>query len=413
MAVNSGLIFSKYIFKVFINNLKYYKARIFTIIAILSMLFFLLGVVLKMHSLLIDQASRSNIGHIQLYNDGYTSIDSFSSKIENYKRVLYVLSMDAFLEDKVLDYSPQIKFTGIITNSITNKTAVISGLGISPSSSIKIGSYDITTLGSDLSEYDDQGIMVDDEVFKYLNLSYHSPVSIAIIDSAGELKFSPLVIRGRFKSELNLPNYNVIKIPLRTVMNLFGSDSVNHINILLKNAYDTNLVVNRINELSDKYSLGIKAFDYSKYSYHNDGKLNDLNLTCYFLCYFVMVILLIGATKIFFELYKKIIHDIDNLGVVDFFYFRLLIALVLLSFFMTILFSSSSMLLGGALLFLLKKTMLTKLFDFNSEGEMFSYLFDYDVFYIIPIFLMLGFLVIILILSIKYYMNYIFGVGYD
>lgn len=226
--------------------------------------------IFKIQSLLIEQASRSNVGHIQIYNKNYFSSSLFDRdkfKIENYKEVIHALSMDEFLENKVSDYSAQIEFTGVITNPIANKSIVFFGLGIQPESSIKIGSYDITTLGSDLSELDDKGIVVDDDIFKYLNLNYQSSVSMAIIDSTGELKYFSYRIRGKFKTELKLKNRNVIKVPLREVIKIFKNDNVNYINILLRKADDINLVVNKINKIAETNNLNVESIDYLRHPY--------------------------------------------------------------------------------------------------------------------------------------------------
>ncbi|MBW5407763.1 hypothetical protein ACISK3_12765 [Morganella morganii] len=392
------------------------KKIFFILMVIIALLFSSLGVTSKIYSLLIDQVSRANFGHIQIYNKNYFSADQFDRgefKIENYKEVIHALSMDKFLEDKVSDYSAQVEFTGIITNPAANKSIIFWGLGIQPESSIKIGSYDITTSGSDLSELDDNGIIVDDAIFQYLNLRYQSSVSIAIIDSTGKLRYFPYEVRGTFKTELKSTIHNLIKIPLRTVIDIFKSDSVNHINILLKNTSDINVVVKRINKISEEKNLNIKSINYFKYLRLQSGDINKISVAYYFLCFLIVVFSLIFLRKIYHKIFYKIKKDIKRLNVVHFSYGKLFFGLIVLSGFIIFSLSLSSIVLGFLFLCILQSGKVTDFFYINSECKGFFYIMDYDLFFTIPILLMLSSIMILLIFFIKNIRCFNFGVYHD
>lgn len=416
MILNGCYVYTKYLFKVSISIVILNKRRFFILMVIISLLFSSLGVTSKIYLLLIDQASRSNIGHVQIYNSNYFSSDPFDRsefKIENYKEVIHALSVNQFLEDKVSDYSAQIEFTGIITNPVNNKSVIFSGLGIQPESSIKIGSYDITTLGSELSELDDNGIIIDDSIFQYLNLRYQSAVSMAIIDSTDKLRYFPYKVRGEFRTELKSTNYDVIKIPLRSVIKMFKGDSVNHINVLLKKVSDINMVVKKINKISEENNLNIKAIDYFEHPYFRDENIKRIKLAYYFLYFLIVIFSLAFLGEIYSEMYDKIKRDINYLNVVHFSYGKLFVGLMVFSSFIIFSLSLSSIALGFLFLCVLQSEKLTDIFSFYSEYEGFFYISDYNLFFTIPILLMISSIIILFILFIKHIRNFNPGVYHD
>ncbi|EKT62332.1 hypothetical protein [Providencia burhodogranariea] len=269
----------KYILSRFLISLRNGKNKIIFISLLCAIMLVCDGVSNHIFNLLQEQVVRSNMGHVMISKK--ESVDNAIDSplyILNRHEIMAIMKNDLYLKDKIDFVSEQLLFSGIIVNCSNQRAINFSGMGISPESSIRIGAFDLTVSGSELSNVDIKGITLDKKLADSIKVAYGDIVKLVFINDKYEKIEFITHIRGVFISEMKGNEYGTIKIPFEMVKKFFGANVVSKINIILKDSKDINSVISNIKNRDE-----FKSFDYKLDSWIESN--SDIKSTIYFLYY--------------------------------------------------------------------------------------------------------------------------------
>lgn len=257
-------------------------------------------------NLLQEQVVRSNMGHVMISkNEPVENVIDSPLYIINRHEIMAIMRDDLYLKDKIDFISEQLLFSGIVVNCSNQRAINFSGMGISPESSIKIGAFDLTVSGSELSNIDIKGITLDKKLADSIKVAYGDIVKLIFINDRYEKIEFITHVRGVFISEMKGNEYGTIKIPFEMVNNFFGANVVSKINIILKNNEDINSVIANIKNRDE-----IKNFDFKVDSWVDSN--NDIKSIIYFLYYNLFFLKVIFAIFSFFLINRIISNSVDS-----------------------------------------------------------------------------------------------------
>lgn len=263
--------------------------------------------------LLQEQSARANMGHITIYKQGYKDTDIYkkiNSNIENSKKIISILESDLELKNNIDIYSPQREFAGLIMNMSNHRTAHFSGLGIEPSASIKIGAFDITKIGSELSNLANDEITIDSRLAELTDIHYGDRVKLIVTNYNQEKIEFFVSVRGIFHSELKNTDYGLVKIPLETINTIFNDHNISMINILLKNESRIKDVISKIESANKEYRLNLVALSGLARQENIKNKYDYFYFSLSFLNIFIVIVSFFIFNKVIENSIRNSIKDI-------------------------------------------------------------------------------------------------------
>lgn len=200
----------------------------------------------------------SQIGHLQVYRQGYS---------ENGKKQPF----EYFLEqpDEVAEYlaslptvknaMKRINFSGLANNGRADLN--IFGEGIEANKENELGSAMRIIAGRALTDDDEYGILIGKGVAANLNLQPGSYVSLMVSTEYGALNSIEFEVVGVFKSFAADYDNAAVRIPLYAAQELIDSDIVHAVVAELYQTRDTTSVVAQMKEKFGNSGYEIKAWD--------------------------------------------------------------------------------------------------------------------------------------------------------
>ncbi|EPT4801690.1 ABC transporter permease, partial [Escherichia coli] len=93
--------------------------------------------------ILKEQTIRTNIGHVQIYNQHYFETSNKNkSLIADYAALKKAILSDPTLATDISTLSGQLEFTGVISHYESETSSYFSALGVEPLPALKLGSFD-------------------------------------------------------------------------------------------------------------------------------------------------------------------------------------------------------------------------------------------------------------------------------
>lgn len=238
------------------------------------------GFVQHSFSALREQTIRTNLGHLQLYREGYLAsgaTNPLQYGIEGYPQIRSLLQDDPVLAPMLKTVTGQIEFSGIASHYDADTSTFISAVGIEPASSLTLGALDRVVLGSDLSRVDELGVTVGTGVANSLSAGYHSELDMLVVNPAGGQNAISVTVRGVMESGIKEYDDRSLKMPLATAQSLLETQEVSRIIVLLEDTDMTEAALARINTLIEENDLALEARDWSSLAtyYHQVVSLFD------------------------------------------------------------------------------------------------------------------------------------------
>ncbi|MFT4274606.1 MAG: ABC transporter permease [Pantoea sp.] len=185
--------------------------------------------------ILQQQTVRTNIGHVQIYDQTYFSSSNKSkSIIENYQGLKAGILQDNELSKYITTIAGQLEFSGVVSQYEHQTSSYFSAFGLEPLPAVKLGSFDTLISGSDLSRIKNDEITLGRGLATSLNAGYADWVDMLTVNSHGGQGALSLKVRGVFSSGIKDYDDVALKIPLTTAQRLMDTDGVSKIVILLK-----------------------------------------------------------------------------------------------------------------------------------------------------------------------------------
>ncbi|MCG1032482.1 ABC transporter permease [Bacillus amyloliquefaciens] len=220
-------------------NLFRHKRRSFSTIAAIVLggvsIFLYGGFIDYSFWILKEQTIRTNIGHVQIYNQNYFETSNKNkSLIENYTQLKQAILETPELAENISTLSGQLEFTGVISQYENETSSYFSGLGIEALPALKLGSFDKIISGSDLSRIRADEITLGSGLAKTLNTKYDDWLDAMVVNTRGGQGALSLKVRGIFASGIKDYDDVAMKLPLATAQRIMGTDGVSKVLILLK-----------------------------------------------------------------------------------------------------------------------------------------------------------------------------------
>ncbi|QIK12805.1 ABC transporter permease [Leclercia sp. 29361] len=186
--------------------------------------------------ILKEQTIRTNIGHVQIYNNGYfDTANKNKTLINNYSELKRGILTDANLAKDISTISGQLEFAGIISHYENETSTYFSAQGVEPLPALKLGAFDKIVSGSDLSRVKHDEITIGSGLARTLNAQYADWLDVMVVNTAGGQGALSLKVRGVFESGIKDYDDTAIKVPLATAQRIMETDGVSRILILLNN----------------------------------------------------------------------------------------------------------------------------------------------------------------------------------
>lgn len=255
--------------------------------------------------LLQEQVVRSNVGHVVISQKARLENGTkYPNKIIKSNEIIKLIKSDTYLLDNIDFISERMEFAGVIIN-LSNQLAVnFSGMGISPESSIKIGAFDVTVSGSELSNVDISAITVDKRIADRINVGYGDLVKLIITNDKNEKVEFITHIRGVFNSEMNSREYGIVKLPLETAGKLLETNAASMINIMVTDSENISSVISRIEIISESSKLDLTINSWVENN-------PDIKSIIYFFHYYLFFLKSIVVIFTFFIINRMITNSVD------------------------------------------------------------------------------------------------------
>ncbi|SEK52044.1 putative ABC transport system permease protein [Kosakonia sacchari] len=185
--------------------------------------------------ILKEQTVRTNIGHVQIYNQNYFATSNKNkSLIEDYPSLKQAILSEPELAADISTLAGQLEFTGVISHYENETSSYFSALGIEPLPALKLGSFDKLISGSDLSRIKADHITLGRGLAQTLGANYDDWLDAITVNSRGGQGALSLKIRGIFASGIKDYDDTALKMPLETAQRMMETDGVSKVLILLK-----------------------------------------------------------------------------------------------------------------------------------------------------------------------------------
>ncbi|MDL4914589.1 MAG: ABC transporter permease [Enterobacterales bacterium endosymbiont of Blomia tropicalis] len=251
-------------------NLFRHKRRSFSTIAAIMLggisIFLYGGFIDYSFWILKEQTIRTNIGHVQIYNQNYFETSNKNkSLINDYRSLKKAILNEPELARSISTLSGQLEFTGVISQYESETSGYFSALGVEPLPALKLGSFDKLITGSDLSRVKINEITLGSGLAKTLNAHYGDWLDVLVVNTQGGQGALSMQLRGVFESGIKDYDDVAMKIPLITAQRIMGTDSVSKILILLKEE-DTAAFSDRLRQFIAKHHLPLIVKDWKEVS---------------------------------------------------------------------------------------------------------------------------------------------------
>jgi len=209
-----------------------------------------------------EQTIRTNLGHIQLYKQGYLAsgeAQPVNYGIADYAGIRQRLVDDPILKPMIKTVTGQLEYSGVISNYDSSVSTFYTAVGIEPESALLLGSLDQIVLGSDLSRVDDTGAIVGAGLARGLGASYDTWLDLLAVNPSGGQNAMSVHVRGVMASGIKDYDDRMLKMPLKSAQMLLDTDDVSKIVVLLNDTDQTDIARARIDALIAEHQLPLES----------------------------------------------------------------------------------------------------------------------------------------------------------
>lgn len=209
-----------------------------------------------------EQTIRTNLGHIQIYQQGYMSNGNSRSlqyTIKDFTQVKAKLLADPLIASQTKTITGQLEFSGIISQYDKGVSTFFSGVGIEPQTSLLLGALDTIISGSDLSQVKPLDITLGSGVSSMLSAGYDDWTDLLIVNPEGGQNAMSAKVRGIFRSGIKEYDDTAVKIPLATAQHLLQTEDVSKIILLLEDTNQTPVILARVKEIVQENNLPLEV----------------------------------------------------------------------------------------------------------------------------------------------------------
>jgi len=242
-----------------------------------------------------ENTIRSQVGHIQLYREGFWekgTVAPFDYMIGNYEELRALLSRI----EHVQDVMPRLGFSGLISTGDTTTSFV--GSGVHPESEAALSSFTQIVDGKDLASRDPRGAILGLGLARGLGVKPGDDLTLLTTTKGGAINALAVKVRGVWESGEKAYDDRFLKAPIPEIQRLLDNEGeVQSIVVLVDKTEHTALVRDRIGALIQEHRLDLemKTWEDLALRYHQVRQLftNIFNV----LALIVSIIVVLGIAN--------------------------------------------------------------------------------------------------------------------
>ncbi|WP_197716580.1 ABC transporter permease [Methylocaldum marinum] len=238
-----------------------------------------------------ENTIHSQLGHIQIYKQGYTT---FGRK-EPYHYVLEqpeAIAKELAGWHEVSEVMMRLNFTGLANNGRADFP--IFGEGVEPDKEARLGTSLAIHAGRQLTDADGFGILLGQGVAKALNLNPGDYVTLLANTPEGALNSIEFQVIGIFQTFSKEYDERAVRIPLSAAQELMAATAVHSLVILLSDTADTDSALHRLGRWLPAETYEIKAWYELADFYRKTVDLYERQFGVLKIIILVMVLLSVG-----------------------------------------------------------------------------------------------------------------------
>ncbi len=216
---------------------------------------------------------RSQLGHIQIYKEGYYALGSQTPSkylIEDPRPLVRAVGARSEVE-RVMG---RLNFFGLINNGRGDLAIVAEG--VEPDKEAQLGTYLRIVAGRQLSSKDQFGIIVGEGVAQSQQLKPGDRVTLVVNTRDGAMNTLEFDLVGVFRSFSKEFDARAVRIPLEAAQELMGSKGINSIVVQLRRTADTEAVARHLADQLKGQGYEIKTWEQLSDFYRSTVELYDV-----------------------------------------------------------------------------------------------------------------------------------------
>jgi len=217
------------------------------------------GFINDMYYGLRESTIRSQLGHLQIYRDGYSengikNPDSYH--LDNFEDIIRVLEEDSLLRDELEAVIPVVEFSGLISTGNNSKSFLATAVDVSKDR--YFSTYDIAVSGSKLVEGDRGQATLGSLLAESLNVVPGDLLMLLVSTQRVGLNVLDVEVKGTTRSFSEEYDKVYIKMPIEDAWSLLDERYADKLIVMLNDTDHLPLVLSRLDELKAQYNLDIE-----------------------------------------------------------------------------------------------------------------------------------------------------------
>jgi putative ABC transport system permease protein len=216
---------------------------------------------------------RSQLGHIQVYKEGYYAFGSQTPSkylIEDRESLVRAIGEQSQVEQTM----GRLNFFGLSNNGRADLAII--GEGIEPDKENKLGTYLKFVAGRQLNAQDRFGIVVGEGVAQAQQLKPGDQVTLVVNTQDGSMNTLEFQLVGVFQSFSKEFDARAVRIPLEAAQELIGTSGINSLVVQLRRTEDTDTVARQLTSEIKRQGYEIKTWEELSDFYRSTVELYDV-----------------------------------------------------------------------------------------------------------------------------------------
>jgi putative ABC transport system permease protein len=217
------------------------------------------GFINDMYYGLRESTIRSQLGHVQLYREGYGAYglqDPEEYRLYDYERIVDVIENDPVLRDYVTAAIPVVEFSGLVSTGETTRSFVARGVDLEKDRFLS--SYDLTVDGTKLYEGDRGVVSMGYLLARSLEAVPGDLLMILTSTRSVGLNVIDVEVGGTTRSFSEEYDRVYLKMPIEDAWSLLGEEYADKLIVMIRRTRDLPIVLERLIHLNQAEALGIE-----------------------------------------------------------------------------------------------------------------------------------------------------------
>ena len=204
---------------------------------------------------------RSEIGHIQIYKKGFSTLSGNETSEKYLLDKKNVASIEKILQTNpvIVQYAKRLSIVGLISNG--DKNAIFVGQGVEAEKESQLSSSLTIESGSDFIEGDSYKILLGKDLAKQLHVKLGSRVTLLTTTYSGSMNAIDFEVIGIISRGVKSLDDKLVRIPLYNAQELLGTHGVDRIVLLLKDTPQTNSVFSWLKKELSQFPIEMKSWE--------------------------------------------------------------------------------------------------------------------------------------------------------